>query len=184
MNKVEYLFYSKPMSSPYLILYSSAMPNKVKRNCLIQEGVRRLRNTSRNTDWSVKADILSQFCNKMYVSGYPKKYRLEVIQAAVGCYNKQCERADQGVRPLHRGRNFQKEFRWKTKALSKTTWFRPNNSVGFIPATPGGLLAKEIQKVVPEESSRLGLRAKIVEKGGTSLKNELVKMDITGCFYT
>ena len=108
MNKVEYLFYSKPMSSPFLILYSSAMPNKVKRNCLIQEGVRRLRNTSRNTDWSVKADILSQFCNKMYVSGYPKKYRLEVIQAAVGCYNKQCERADQGVRPLHRGRNFQK----------------------------------------------------------------------------
>ena len=38
-------------------------------------------------------------------------------------------------------------------------------------ATPGGLLAKEIQKVVTEESSRLGLRAKIVEKGGKSLKN-------------
>ena len=56
--------------------------------------------------------------------------------------------------------------------------------MGFIPATPGGLLAKEIQKVVTEESSRIGLRAKIVEKGGRSLKNELVKMDLTGCFYT
>ena len=56
--------------------------------------------------------------------------------------------------------------------------------MGFIPATPGGLLAKEIQKVMTEESSRLGLRAKIVEKGGRSLKNELVKMDLTGCFYT
>ena len=122
-NRVEYQFYSKPMSSKYLILESSAMPRKIKRNCLIQEGVRRLRNTSRELDWKVKAEILSEFSFKMLRSGYDSKFRLEIIQAAVGCYEKQCDLADRNVRPLHRLREFERESRWKKKKLTKTSWY-------------------------------------------------------------
>ena len=82
-NKVIYKFYSKPMSSPYVILSNSAMPDKVKRNCLVQECLRRLRNTSRSLDWTLKAEILSDFSNKMRVSGYCARYRLEIVQPAV-----------------------------------------------------------------------------------------------------
>ena len=77
------------------------MPARIKRNSLIQEGVRRLRNTSRSLAWEVKADILSEFSNKLRVSGYKERYRLEVIQASLGVYDKQCSLSDKGVRPLH-----------------------------------------------------------------------------------
>ena len=52
-----------------------------------------------------------------------------------------------------------------------------------MPATSGGQLAKEIQKIVSEEAARLGLSVKIVESGGVTLKQQLVKTDLTGCFY-
>ena len=120
-NKIEYKFYSKPMASPFVILESSAMPARIKRNSLIQEGVRRLRNTSRSLAWEVKADILSEFSNKLRVSGYKERYRLEVIQAKLGVYDKQCSLSDKGVRPLHRPREYQQQERWKSKKLTKTS---------------------------------------------------------------
>ena len=39
-NKVEYLFYSKPCSSPYTIMYASALSSKQKRETILQEGLR------------------------------------------------------------------------------------------------------------------------------------------------
>ena len=182
-NKVIYKFYSKPMSTPYVILNNSAMPTKIKRNCLVQEAIRRLRNTKRELPWSLKAEILSEFSNKMMISGYSEQFRLEIIQSAVRGYERQCEAADRGERPLHRPRDYQTEQRWKQKAMTKTTWYRPDSAVGFIPATPDGLLAKEIQNIVSEEAARLNMTVKIVETGGVSLKDHLVKMDLTGCFY-
>ena len=183
-NKVEYLFYSKPMSSPFVILANSAMPIKIKRNSLVQEAIRRLRNTKRSLSWDVKARILSEFCNKMKVSGYSEKFRLEIIQSAVRGFEKQCENADRGIKPLHRSREFQAEERWKKKKLTKTIWYRPDHAAGFVPATPGGQLAKRIQDIVTKEASRLNLSAKIVESGGVSIKQQLVRTDLTGCFYT
>ena len=87
------------------------------------------------------------------------------------------------MRPLHRPRDFERESRWKKKKLTKTSWYRPHNTVCFVPGTPGGLLAKEIQGVVNEELARLNLKAKVMETGGRSLKQHLVKMDLTGCIY-
>ena len=34
-KQVIYKFYSKPMSTPFLMLAKSAMPDKMKRNCLV-----------------------------------------------------------------------------------------------------------------------------------------------------
>ena len=61
--------------------------------------------------WWIKAKILLEFCNKMMISGYSEKFRLEVIKSAVRGYEKQCLDADQGIKPLHRSREFQAEQR-------------------------------------------------------------------------
>ena len=105
------------------------------------------------------------------------------MQAAVRGFQMQCEKADKGVRPLHRPREFDSHSRWRKKCLTRYTWYRPHNSVLFVPCTPNGNLAREIQKVVSEETSRLSLTAKVIEKGGISMKSRLVKMDLTGCPY-
>ena len=182
-NKCIYKFYKKKVANPLLMLESSAMPRKVKRNTLVQEGIRRLRNTSRELPWSVKAEILSEFSHKMMLSGYNEKFRLEIIQSAVRGYDRQCDASDRGIKPLYRPREFQAEERRKSKLLSKTSWYRPASAVCFIPATPGAELSNIIQNIVTEESSRLGLTAKIIETGGKSLKQHLVRQDLTGCFY-
>ena len=88
-NQVKYKFYSKPMSSQYVILSKSAMSDKIKRNTLVQEAIRRLRNTSRDLPWELKAKILSEFSNKMMISGYSEQFRLEVIQSPVRGFEKQ-----------------------------------------------------------------------------------------------
>ena len=67
--------------------------------------------------------------------------------------------------------------------MTKTSWYRPFNAILFVPATPNGELQKTIQKIVTEEAARLNLTAKVVESGGVSLKQQLVKTDLTGCFY-
>ena len=45
-QQIGHKYYSKPMSNKQLISMSSAMPIKMKINILIEEGLRRIRNTS------------------------------------------------------------------------------------------------------------------------------------------
>ena len=45
-GKVVYVFYKKPLSNDRVILASSAMPHNVKMATMVNEAIRRLRNTS------------------------------------------------------------------------------------------------------------------------------------------
>ena len=72
----------------------------VKRSSLIQEVVRRLRNTKRSLPWKMKTEILSEFVNSMKLSGYSKEYRLDIIQSGIRVFEKICERNDSGETPL------------------------------------------------------------------------------------
>ena len=91
------------------------------------------------TSLKSKPKIVSEFSNKMMISGYSEQFRLEVIQSPVRGFEKQWERADKGITPLHRPCEFQAEQRWKKKHMNKTSWY---NAVLFIQATPGGILQR------------------------------------------
>ena len=91
--------------------------------------------------------------------------------------------ADAGTVPLHRPRDFDEENRRKKKLMSKSSCIRPADVVLFIPATPGSELANRIRKVVAAEAAALGLTIRVVETGGTKLKNLLVGPDLTGCIW-
>ena len=41
----------------------------------------------------------------------------------------------------------------------------------------------QVQSAVTEEGARIGMAVKVVETGGKSIKQHLVRMDLTGCFY-
>ena len=134
-NKIEYRFYKKSMSNHRVMLARSAMPPNIKRNSLAQEVIRRLRNTSRDLPWSEKAAILTEFSHSMMCSGYSEKFRLEIIQAGVVGFERQCAEADSGGTPVHRPRSYNLEERMKKKMLTKTSWYRPFDAVGFFPGT-------------------------------------------------
>ena len=180
-NEIIYKFYKKEVSHHLLMLERSALPAKMKRNSLVQEGMRRLRNTKRELDWSVKSEILSEFSFSLYMSGYSERFRLDIIQSAVIGYERQCERSDNGEIPLHRPRDWNKEKRRRKKLLTKTSWYRPNSVVAFYPQTPDQELLKEIQPIISESCGRLGLKGKAIEMGGVSVRDQLCRLDLTGC---
>ena len=180
-NQILYKFFKKSMSSKYVMVQNSAMPMKIKRNALVQEVIRRLRNTSRSLSWSVKAEILSEFSMSMKMSGWSEKFRFETIQSGVLGFERQCRVSDAGGRPMYRPRSYEAEERRRKKALTKTSWYRPADAALFIPATPGEELKKNIERVVKEELERIGMSAKVVETGGVTMRSMLVRTDLTGC---
>ena len=182
-NKIIYKFHKKKMSNPLGIVRDSAMPDKVTRTTWVETGIRRMRNTSRRLPWQEFADTLSELSFEMLLSGFNEKYRLEVIQAAVAGYEKQCARADSGGTPLHRPREYKREERARKKKLAPSSWYRPHNTAIFVPATPGGHFAKVLQGIVTEELGRLGMSGRVVQTSGVSLKSTLVKQDLTNCVY-
>ena len=135
----------------------------------------------RSLPWKIKTEILSEFVNSMKLSGYSEGYRLDIIQSGIRVFNKICERNDSGETPLFRPRGFQQKERRRKKLMLETSWYRPDECVGFYPVTPGGELANNIRKIVAEEGGRLGLKIEIAETGGPSIKSMLSNTDLSGC---
>ena len=178
-NSIDYRFFSKPCSSPYVMLKDSAMPARSKMSSLTQEVIRRLRNTRTTLAWEEhQAPILTQFCRQMARSGYGEGYRKEVITSGVSGFERQVEASRSGEKPLFRPRGWRREERRRKKLVKRVGWYRPADCIGFFPATPGGELNKRIGKVLEEEGSRIGLTLRSREKGGVSLARQLVRADL------
>ena len=147
----------------------------------MQEVIRRLRNTQRDMDWSVKRDILSEFAWSLHLSGYSEQFRYDVILSGIKGYEAQCSASDAGKTPLYRDRYWDRSGRRQKKLLGPTTWYRPADAVAFVPASPGRELASRIQEVVDKEGKCLNISVKVVETGGRSLRSQLVRTDLSGC---
>ena len=106
---------------------------------------------------------INSHSHSLMSSGYSEKYRLEVISAAVTGFERQCARADLGGTPLHRPRHYDYENRRRKKLITKTSWYRPHNAVGFFPPTPDANLLKRIQAIVTRNVSKLGLSVKCIK---------------------
>ena len=102
--------------------------------------------------------MMEGLAEKMMISGYAEELRAGVIRDAVVGYERLIAACERGERPLYRPRRWQQQERHKAKLLKRVAWYRPADTVLFLPATPGGELAELARKVVDEEAPRLGLR--------------------------
>ena len=122
-NIVHHSVYSKPMASPLAIMYKSALPAKQKRESLLQEGLRRLRNLDPQTPAIERETILSQFIAKLLWSGYDHKFRHQLLEGIL-------KRSDEIEKEIFRGDRIR--YRSRTQSLSQkkqstgkypNTWF-------------------------------------------------------------
>ena len=183
-NVVDYEFYEKPTKNPHVVLASSALGMRQKRNIFVSEALRRLRNTSQGLGPDVQNKHLTEFMLKLKESGYDSKFRAEIILSAKSAYSIQLENDRKGIKPLYRERHqiiadkkFQNQTKsnwWKKKGGEKYT------SVLFVPPTPGGELAKLIQAREAQLNSDSGTRIKVVEGKGTKLKDFLIRKNPFG----
>ena len=178
--------YEKPMSSKAVLHEESAHPSACKRGVHVQEVVRRLLNSSPNLDWETEVTpVLSEYMNRMKDAGYGERYRKSILQQALAIYDAKLEEEREGRRPVYRPKSWQKAERRKKKKESKHEWSTKGGFIApiFVPASPGGELARRMKKVMDRE--RKGeINFKIVEMGGKTLKRELQKsnpLSTPGC---
>ena len=180
-NRLEYEFYEKPTKNKYVILFDSAMPAKEKRTILTQECLRRLRNTKIELGTTIQNKYLSEFMLKLKRSGYPKNYRIEILDSALKAFEKMLKDDQEGIKPLFRSRDWNIEERKVEKKNKKLNWYKNTNgkemnykSVMFVPVTRGSVLAKKLKQREEEINKYSNERIKFVESGGVKMKDFLV----------
>ena len=120
-------------------------------------------------------EFIEKFQYKLLVSGYNQSEREDIVKEGEARYRNILDKVALGERPLYRPADWKKKERAIGKIRDKKSWFgKTNDSVLFVQATPGEVLRKRLQAVVKDH----GMKVKVVEKGGRSLKGSLQKSDI------
>jgi hypothetical protein len=171
-NQVVFEYYEKAVNTPYCIPERSAHSLKTKRSSLIQEGVRRMLNTSRNSSARTRRDIMECWDRKLVYSGYKYGFRKLVISAALGVYkDKIDEDARDGGRPLYRTKEWKREEREREKERKKTEWYKgrdktPNVAPLILDPTEGSTMKKEMSLICDlfKQTHKIGVL--VQERGG------------------
>ena len=170
-------YYHKDVASRAVIHARSAVPWKDKRTILTQEILRVLRNCSRRLPWEEVCTHVETYCSRMQFSGYDKRFRTQVVQSALSAYDKMLEKDAKGEEPLYRPRDWKRVERAKCRRAKKGEWFKGgeqgNETVIFVPATPGGELKRRYQEVIRAAKVKVG----VSEVPGANLKKRLQKSD-------
>ena len=111
----------------------------------------------------------------MMVSGYNVWERNLIVTEGIASFGNLRRKAEDGHRPLYRLGNWKKLERSVDKIRKAKNWYgKDTETVLFVQATENELLRKELQK----EADCCGLKIKVVEKGGKSVKSILQRSDV------
>ena len=97
-NELLFQFFEKDTKNDRVILTSSALNERQKRNIFTQEALRRLRNTSKSFGENVQNSHLDKFMLKLKNSGYSEIFRRDIIASAKAAYQKQCKNHELGAK--------------------------------------------------------------------------------------
>jgi hypothetical protein len=157
------------------MLSMSAMPARMKRTVLTQEVIRIRKNIRPGLPWERTVEHLNAFSDRLRLSGYDERFRLQVIRSGVEGFDKMAEVARSGGQPINRPRSWEEDRRRRKKELQKKNWFRPGgfDVPLFVPHTPRGELAQRMRAKEAENNQGRKIRFKIIEKGGVTLEQKL-----------
>ena len=123
----------------WLILSFRAEANFPPRNIMVNEALRRMRNTAAELGPALQNQHLNQFMLKLKDSGYSEAFRVSVVKQAKEIYTKQLEQDRLGVKPLFRRRDQILKDK-KAKSESGQKWWSKGsqkyNTVLFVPPSP------------------------------------------------
>ena len=178
-SNVQFSFFKKPMSSPFVNLYRSALPTKTKRESLLQEGLRRLRRMSYAVTMREKNQIMSSFMNSLRISGYDETYRYNLLKGILKRHEEILDQVSKGERILYRNRlDIGAAKQGKIGTYTNTWFLRGTDTVTFkVQSTPGGQLASGVKKGLRNMKCPDGGTIKIVEMGGVPITRGLTKGD-------
>ena len=169
--KILYEHYEKEMTTKAVIHAKSALSMQTKRTVLTQEVLRILLHCSEYIQWENVCAHINAFMKKMQFSGYTQSFRYNVVNSALNAMKLIKEKEALGIRPINRPKEWRRQEREQEKQEKKRSWYKSGgfDSVLFVPSTPGG----KLKRLYQGEIMKSGLRIKVVEKTGATLKSEL-----------
>ena len=194
-NKLMYSFFQKPVAKKKLIQRKSALGENCKVASLSQNMVRRMKNTSEDLPDSERVSIINEYSAQLRDSGYSVTQTRRIVSAGLTGYQRLVEKWKKGEAILHRSASEGFSARSKKKLLSPSNWFKPKKqnpamkkkkrknsnskdpeivTVLFVSQTPGGSLAKQLQKVEEKIAKLTNERVRMVERAGRTVKQLLV----------
>ena len=168
---IQYEHYEKSMTTKMVIHAKSAIPTRVKRTVLTQEVLRIILHCSPSLPWEVPCQHINNLMLKMQFSGYGQNFRYEVTKSAIDAYQTMKNNEENDVRPIHRPKNWQRMQRIDAKEKKEKNWYKQGgfDSVLFVQSTPNSQLKKAYDHAIRNS----GLRIRVVERTGRTLKSEL-----------
>ena len=182
-NTICHIHYSKPMASNTVFMERSAFTTKEKKNILMEEANRRLRNCDPDMPWEVKREHLTTLNIQMMEAGHSQQFRDMVTSRSVARYQNSLKNhmrkvRGEGGRWLYRTKE-ERERQWEEQGgrSTKANWFRKggHTSIMNVPATLGSELANRVKGVFQETTSPMGLRPGVQERPGRSVVGTLTR---------
>ena len=173
-NRIIHTFFEKPVACKVTLPYSSAHSMKMKMAVLVEEGIRRMRNNSRGLDWEVRRNVMAQFSMKMRRSGYPETTRHQVIKTVCERWDRASQEVDDGVRPIHRPREWKRKERMLEKERKIFNWHQMKKDQVLAPLIldpTSGDKAKEIKYVCSKFEAVTGMHVAVKERAGQKNKS-------------
>ena len=114
----------------------------------------------------------------MMWAGYDEKFWKNILLHASRIFNDMKEKDKEGIRPIYREKEFCRVDRKKAKKGRKHSWStnRGYTVPVMVSSTPNGELARILREVVENEQQE-GIKFKIVETGGITVKSRLIQPD-------
>ena len=187
-GNIRYTFYKKPMAHPMTIMKRSAVSMTIKRNTIYNECTRRMKNTAVELGWSETANHLSEYMNCLRISGYPARFRYNILKGAIKKEQKLRQKLEANNEMRHRSR--EDIILDKANKLGRYahTWQIRNSkrNVLRVNATPNSKLANKMKAQLKDLDWPMIGRTMVAENSGASVTQKLYKTNpfrSKGCEY-
>ena len=126
---VKHIFYEKPTVGNQVLRRDTALPTASIRSTLLQETVRRMLNTSVDTEPELVNDILSKYAQKLVNSGHSQlSTKIFIVQGVTKFLHKvkisRLPVDHPQYKPLYMAKEYNENQRQVDKFLAKMNWFR------------------------------------------------------------
>ena len=168
--------YMKDVTSRLVMEKRSAHGEGTKRNVMVNELCRIMKNCSVYLEWREVAEKVSYFVRRMAYCGYDEQFRYAVVKMAVRRHKRHLEKWKNGKGMYAEPRTEAERAEAKTR---KRDWYKDDknyDSVMFVQPTEKSKLKNRIQQI----ARRNGVKLKVVEKAGQTVKKVLQRSNPFG----
>ena len=132
-----------------------------------------MRNHSTGLESQAVKGCMVKWAMKLRRSGYPASFRHQVITAAIGRYRRLVRDEENGVRPIHRPREWKRKERRLAKQNKRSNWHSKGSGLVSAPLivdpVPGNMLDK-MRSVCSKFEESHGIRVQVCPRAGKSVK--------------